>query len=314
MKQHFAASLAAQATVTTTFLVQFKERRVTANGRPYLALELQDASGSIRARLWDVGDYPPDFEVDDAVEVTGTVEDHDGGRQLRLSSIARLPDQEIDLRDYLPRGRLDPEALYAALLERIERLAERPLRTLLLAILGDPALAAKYKLCPAATTYHHAYLGGLVEHVTSLVGLSGKVCDHYPWLDRDLVLAGIVLHDLGKIEELSFSRRFHYSTRGQLLGHIVLGLEMIQEKIRGIPDFPPGLKSRLEHIVLSHHGKPEWGSPKEPLFPEALVVHYLDDLDSKLEAMRAQYAADESRPGEWTSRSRPLGRELLKKA
>jgi 3'-5' exoribonuclease len=146
----------------------------------------------------------------------------------------------------------------------------------------------------------------------SLVQLGDQVCDHYEFLRRDLLLAGLVLHDVGKIEELSFSRGFRYSTRGQLLGHISIGLEMVQEKMRQIPGFPAELKGQIEHIILSHHGKVEFGSPKEPVFPEALVVHFLDEMDSKLEAMRAQYATDRDRPGDWTARNPALRRELLK--
>jgi 3'-5' exoribonuclease len=146
----------------------------------------------------------------------------------------------------------------------------------------------------------------------SLVQLGDQVCDHYEFLRRDLLLAGLVLHDVGKIEELSFSRGFRYSTRGQLLGHISIGLEMVQEKMRQIPGFPAELKGQIEHIILSHHGKLEFGSPKEPMFPEALLVHFLDEMDSKLEAMRAQYATDQDRPGDWTARNPALRRELLK--
>jgi len=183
---------------------------------------------------------------------------------------------------------------------------------LLLTIMEDPSIAEKYKRAPAAMSYHHAFLGGLLEHVLSLVQLGDQVCDHYEFLRRDLLLAGLVLHDVGKIEELSFSRGFRYSTRGQLLGHISIGLEMVQEKMRQIPGFPAELKGQIEHIILSHHGKVEFGSPKEPVFPEALVVHFLDEMDSKLEAMRAQYATDQDRPGDWTARNPALRRELLK--
>jgi 3'-5' exoribonuclease len=183
---------------------------------------------------------------------------------------------------------------------------------LLLTIMEDPSIAEKYKRAPAAMSYHHAFLGGLLEHVLSLVQLGDQVCDHYEFLRRDLLLAGLVLHDVGKIEELSFSRGFRYSTRGQLLGHISIGLEMVQEKMRQIPGFPEELKGQIEHIILSHHGKLEFGSPKEPVFPEALLVHFLDEIDSKLEAMRAQYATDQDRPGDWTARNPALRRELLK--
>ena len=202
--------------------------------------------------------------------------------------------------------------MYAALLERLRRMAEGPLRALLLSILEDPSIAEKYQRAPAAMSYHHAFLGGLIEHVLSLVQLGDQVCDHYEYLRRDLLLAGLVLHDLGKVEELSFSSGFRYSTRGQLLGHISMGLEMVQEKMRQIPNFPLELKSQLEHIILSHHGKLEFGSPKEPMFPEALVVHFLDEIDSKLEAMQAQYASEQDRPGDWTARNPALRRELLK--
>jgi 3'-5' exoribonuclease len=161
-------------------------------------------------------------------------------------------------------------------------------------------------------SYHHSFLGGLLEHVLSLVQLGDRLCDHYAFLRRDLLMAGLVLHDLGKTEELSFSRGFRYSTRGQLLGHITIGLEIVQEKMRHIPDFPAELKSQIEHMILAHHGKLEFGSPKEPMFPEALLLHYLDEIDSKLESMRAQYETDQSRPGNWTGRNPVLRRELLK--
>jgi 3'-5' exoribonuclease len=202
--------------------------------------------------------------------------------------------------------------MFAALLARLRSMPDGPLRALLLSVLEDPAIAEKYKLAPAATSYHHAFLSGLLEHVSSLLPLADRVCDHYETLDRDLVIAGLVLHDLGKIEELNFSRGFSYSTRGQLLGHITISLEIVADKIRLIADFPAALRDKLEHVILSHHGKAEFGSPREPMFPEALVVHYLDDLDSKLQSMREQFAADKDRAGEWTARNRALGRELLK--
>jgi len=314
MKQAFVADLAPDNPVQSTFLVQAKERKTAANGSPYLDLDLRDSSGTIKAKLWDCDRMRAEFEVDDVVRVEGQVEEYRGTPQIRIRRITRCGPQEVDLLDYFPRSGKDPEALYAALLDRLRAMAEGPLRQLLLSIMEDPAIAAKFKLAPAATAFHHAYLGGLVEHVGSLLALADKTCDHYPSLDRDLVLAGIVLHDLGKIEELSFDRGFRYSTRGQLVGHMTIALEMVNEKIRQIPNFPPGLRDRLEHIILSHHGRLEFGSPKEPMFPEALVVHYLDDLDSKLESMRAQYAADRDRAGDWTGRNRALGRELLKRA
>jgi 3'-5' exoribonuclease len=314
MKQAFVTELSPDRPVRSTFLVQTKERKIASNGNAYLDLDLRDSSGSIKAKLWDCDRLNLDFEADDVVRVEGQVEEYRGAAQLKIRKISKCPGEEVDLRDYFPRSARDPEEMYGALLERVGRMPEGPVRQLLLAVLEDPSITPRLKLAPAATAYHHAYLGGLLEHVLSLVELGDQVCDHYPAgdLDRDLVLAGLVLHDLGKLDELSYERGFHYSTRGQLIGHITIGLELVQTKMRAVPDFPASLKDRIEHIILSHHGKLEFGSPKEPMFAEALVVHYLDDLDSKLASVRAHYASEKDRAGEFTSRNRALGRELLK--
>lgn len=312
MKESFVTSLAAEDSVQSTFLIQSKERRIARNGNPYLDLDLRDATGVIRAKLWDCDRHVMDFDVDDVVRVVGEVEDFQGTAQIRIRKIGRCAAEEIDLRDYFPRSSRDPEEMFAALLARLQELPQGPLRSLLLAILEDPAIAEGFKLAPAAMSYHHAYLGGLLEHVLSLVELGDGVCEHYASLRKDLVLAGLVLHDLGKIEELSYTRGFRYTTRGQLVGHISIGLDIVRGKMKEIADFPEALKVQIEHIMLSHHGQLEFGSPKVPVFPEALVVHYLDDLDSKLASMRAQYAADKDRPGEWTARNPALRRELLK--
>ncbi len=313
MKQTFIKDLTPDSPVRSTFLVQSRERKITSNGAAYLDLSLQDTTGVIPAKLWDYSERTtPAFEADDVVQVEGHVESYRGAAQLRIRKITLCAPEEVNLFDYLPRTQRDPEEMYAALLERVRRMSDGPLRALLLSILEDAPLAEKFKLAPAAMSYHHAFLGGLLEHVSSLVALADRVADHYPWLRRDLLVAGLVLHDMGKTEELSFARGFRYSTRGQLIGHITMALEMVQARISLIPDFPAQLKDELEHIILSHHGKLEFGSPKEPMFAEAMVVNFLDDMDSKLEAVRAQYAADQDRPGDWTSRNPALKRELYK--
>jgi 3'-5' exoribonuclease len=313
MKQTFVKDLTPNSPVRTTFLVQSKERKTASNGAAYLDLNLQDTTGVIPAKLWDYSERTtPAFEADDVIQVEGHVESYRGTPQIRVRRITLCAPEEVNLLDYLPRTQRDPEEMYAALLARVRAMGEGPLRALLLSLVEDPALAEKYKLAPAAMSYHHAFLGGLLEHVSSLLVLGDRIADHYPWLRRDLIVAGLILHDIGKIEELNFTRGFRYSTRGQLVGHIPIALEMVQTRIRQIPDFPPEVKDQLEHILLSHHGKLEFGSPKEPLFAEALVVHYLDDMDSKLEAVREQYTTDADRPGDWTSRNPALKRELLK--
>ncbi len=312
MKDIFIRDLKAGQQVNTTFLLLNKERKVARNGSAYLDLEFSDSTGSLRGKLWDSDRLKLDAGVDEIVQVAGAVEEFQGTRQVTVRSLRKIPPEDVNLLDYLPRSRHDPEQMYAALVERIGQMEPGPLKELLLSTVRDAAIAERLKLAPAAMSMHHAFLGGLLEHVTSLWQLADRLCDHYPWLDRSLVLAGVVLHDIGKIEEIVFDRSFRYSTRGRLLGHIEISLEIVREKMRGIPDFPPALKDRVEHMILSHHGKLEFGSPKEPMFPEALAMHYLDEIDSKLESMRAQYEADRGREGEWTGRNRSLNRELLK--
>jgi 3'-5' exoribonuclease len=188
------------------------------------------------------------------------------------------------------------------------------LKTLLGAFMADAEIVQAYKTAPAAKGLHHAFIGGLLEHVVSLLNSCELVCKNYPHLDRDLLLTGAFLHDIGKVHELSYGRAFSYTTRGQLLGHMIIELEMLQGKVEianralGKP-FPEDLKTLIEHMIISHHGQYEFGSPKLPMFPEALVLHYLDDLDSKIEAMRAHF---ERHPGQdWTDYNGSLGRTLL---
>lgn len=312
MKKTFIADLKPGQPLNASFLVQNRERKVARNGSAYLDIDFKDSTGSLRAKLWDCDRLRTLIEIDDIVQVVGTVEVYQGAPQITVREISKLPDCDVDLLDYLPRTRKDPEQMFSVLMDRVSGLPENPVRSLLLSVLEDPVIAEKYKLAPAATAMHHAFLGGLLEHVTSLCELADLLANHYPWLNRDLMLAGIILHDIGKIEELSFNRSFRYSTRGQLLGHITIGMEIVGEKMRAIPDFPPRLKDQIEHMILSHHGKLEFGSPKEPMFPEALAVHSLDEMDSKLESMRAQYEAEKDLDGDWTSRNLSLGRRLLK--
>jgi 3'-5' exoribonuclease len=177
--------------------------------------------------------------------------------------------------------------------------------------MDDPEIASAYRNAPAAKTLHHAYIGGLLDHVVSLFRSCDLLCKNYPQINRDLLLTGVFLHDIGKIHELTYNRSFSYTTKGQLLGHMVIELEMLQAKLALVPDFPENLKTMVEHLIISHHGQYEFGSPKLPMFPEALMLHYLDDLDSKMEAMRAQFEREATHDGAWTSYNASLGRPLL---
>jgi 3'-5' exoribonuclease len=204
--------------------------------------------------------------------------------------------------------------MFAELLQFVSSVQDPHLQALLQAILSDPEIARRYTLAPAAKQIHHAYLGGLAEHVLSLCHLARKVAAHYRNVDPDLLMAGVILHDIGKIYELSYDRSFGYSTEGQLLGHMVIGLRIVADALRGLPDFPPRLRTLLEHMIVSHHGRLEFGSPKLPQFPEALLLHYLDDMDSKMECMRALVENDKLVEGNFTAFSGPLDRVVLKKA
>ncbi len=177
--------------------------------------------------------------------------------------------------------------------------------------MADPEIAERYRNAPAAKTLHHAYIGGLLDHVVSLFRSCDLMCRNYPQVNRDLLLTGAFLHDIGKIHELTYKRSFSYTTRGQLLGHMIIELEMLQGKLASLPDFPAELKTLLEHLIISHHGQYDFGSPKLPMFPEALMLHYLDDLDSKMEAMRAHFEREKELEGPWSSYNASLGRPLL---
>jgi 3'-5' exoribonuclease len=187
------------------------------------------------------------------------------------------------------------------------------LKALLDAMLDDEDVSRRYRRAPAAKQIHHAWLGGLIEHVLSLCALARLTASHYPQVDYDLLITGVVLHDIGKIYELNYERGFSYSNDGQLLGHISIGMRMVGDKLRDIPGFPPKLRTLVEHMILSHHGQLEFGSPKLPQFPEALLLHHLDDLDSKMECMRALVENDRQLEGCFTSFNNAMARSALKK-
>jgi 3'-5' exoribonuclease len=185
------------------------------------------------------------------------------------------------------------------------------LKSLIKAFMADPELEKAYKCAPAAKTLHHAFIGGLLDHVVSLMNSCDLILRNYPHLNRDLVLTGVFLHDIGKIHELTYARSFSYTTEGQLLGHMIIELEMLHKKLLGLPDFPPELRVLVEHLIISHHGEYEFGSPKLPMFPEALLLHYMDDLDSKIESMRAHFEREIGSEAEWAGYNASLGRPLL---
>jgi 3'-5' exoribonuclease len=314
MKSPYVNELEPNQVIQTSFLVHSKEIRQKKGGEFYLSLLLADRTGELDAKMWDnCADVLDAFDRDDFVKVKGLIQVFHNRPQLTIHKMRRMDDSEIDFVDYFPSSRRDPEQMWAELSAIVAGIGNRHLKALLEAVLADPDVALRYRRAPAAKQIHHAFLGGLLEHVLSLAALARFTASHYPNIDLDLLLTGVLLHDIGKIYELNYERGFSYSNDGQLLGHIHIGLRMVADKLRGLPDFPPAMRSLVEHMLLSHHGQLEFGSPKLPQFPEALLLHYIDDLDSKMECMRALIEKDRQVEGCFTSFNAALSRPALKK-
>jgi 3'-5' exoribonuclease len=320
MKSPFVRELKPDEIATAIFLVSTKEVRQKRTGEPYLSLVLSDRTGEIDCKMWDnVADVLETFERDDFVKVKGLMQLYNNRPQFTIHKLRRVEEHEVDPRDFFPASLQEPDAMWAELRSTVSAVRNDNIRRLLDSFLDDPDIAARYRVAPAAKTIHHAFRSGLLEHVVSLLKLAKLVGPHYAALhngaiDMDLLIAGIVLHDIGKIYELSYERGFGYSPEGQLIGHIALAIRMLGDKLRAFPDFPETLRNLIEHMVLSHHGQLEFGSPKVPIFPEALLLHYLDDMDSKMECMRVQIERDPQAEGYFSAYSSALGRVSLRKA
>jgi 3'-5' exoribonuclease len=318
MKSPTVADLRAGKASGGLFLVQSKDVREGRTGRKYMSLTLMDNTGEIDARMWDnVESVSGTFERDNFVRVEGETQEYQGKTQLIVHRLKRAADDEADLKDFLPASRRDSKEMFSELRSIIAGLRNEHLKALLEAIFADQRIAEAFRTAPAAKSVHHAWLGGLIEHVLSLCALARKVSEHYIAIgypvDADLVISGAILHDLGKIEELHYERSFGYSTNGQLLGHIIIGSQMIEEKLRTLPDFPPKLRALLQHMILSHHGQLDYGSPKVPLFLEALLLAQIDNLDSKMATMYGSVLKERDSSAEWAPYNPALERQVLDK-
>jgi 3'-5' exoribonuclease len=298
--------------IVSSFVVISKQVKPKKTGEPYLALTLGDRCGQIEAKMWDnVEDALDAFDQEDFLKIKGLLNKYKNRFQITIHKLRKLGDTEVDFSDYLPKTTKDVDELWRTLSGFVSAFEDDNLRTLVQLFMSDPEIATAYRNAPAAKTLHHAYIGGLLDHVVSLFRSCDLVSRNYPQVNRDLLFTGAFLHDIGKIHELTFSRSFSYTTRGQLLGHMIIELEMLQAKISQIPGFPDELKTLLEHLIISHHGQYEFGSPKLPMFPEALMLHYMDDLDSKMESMRAHFEREAAYESSWTTYNASLGRTLL---
>jgi 3'-5' exoribonuclease len=318
MARRFVQQLKDGETIDEIYLVSEKQLRANRNGNLYIQVELRDRTGAISGRLWNAGEQLfRAFEEGDFLLVKGKVQLFQGTLQIILSHMDRTDSAKVELADFLPHTEYDVSKLLEKLRGFLLKMSNPHLRGLAECFLMDESFVEVFCKVPAGVRNHHAYLGGLLEHVVQLLEVADRILPVYPEIDRDLLLTGIFLHDIGKVRELSYGRVFSYTDAGQLIGHLVIGVEMLNEKAAKVPDltgepFPPELLLRLKHMVVSHHGTYEFGSPKLPMTPEAVALHHLDNLDAKVHSFTRDIRDDRNQESSWTPYNQSLQRRLFK--
>jgi len=302
---------------TAFFVVRRKEIKKKKNGDPFLTLDLADASGHIDAVWWD---FAPDLfgkteadgiEAGDVVKVAGHVEEYQGIRQIRVEKIRRVkPEDQVDLAKLIPVVEIDRQVLWQNFRKMIDSLANPYLLSLLRRIFDDETLAKKFIDAPGGKLWHHNYLGGLMEHTLNIATICDRLAKIYPPVDRDLIVAAALVHDIGKVDSYTVGPNFDYTDAGRLLGHIVIGSQMVAAKINEFPEFPGELAMKLQHLILSHQGKLEQASPVEPMTREAFILYYADEIDSKLNAIERINKDERPRGAKWSKFVNLLGRYL----
>jgi 3'-5' exoribonuclease len=318
MPRRCVNELASGDLVDEVFLVAEKQLRANRNGNLYLQVELRDRTGTVSSRLWNATEALfHSFDVNDFLRVRGKAQLFQGTMQLILTELSVLNADQVDLGEFLPRTERDIDRLLARLREMLTGLSNPHLRALAEAFLIDDGFTRKLALAPAAIKNHHAYIGGLLEHMVNMLEVAARIADLYPQIDCDVLLMGVFLHDIGKIDELSYEKAFAYSDEGQLIGHLIIGVEYLTRKaaeasaLTGEP-FPAELLLRLKHMILSHHGNYEFGSPKLPMTLEAVALHLLDNLDAKIASFHDQMRDDRDPSSPWTQYNPAIGRKLYK--
>ena len=322
MKPQFIRDLNEKSIVSSSFLIKFSALAIGKTGKPYLNLVLCDATGETETRIWDDANQYVGQAVQDAfVWVEGKCQEYQGRLQIIVKSLRVLREDEVNTKYYFKELPLDPQGLYQVLVERSDRCEDIYYRALAHSLLrDDPEIQERLKRAPAAKSMHHAYRAGLIEHIVSIVSTLDFLADHYaPYLDRDLLFLGGVLHDIAKIWELSYDRATEYTNEGRLVGHLTMGVELVERKIQQLEaepgrlpgPFPVEKKLLVKHVILAHHGELEYGSPKRPKCLEALVVHAIDDLDSKVNAIRC-FIEQDMNPGRWTVLNKNFNRYFYK--
>jgi len=297
-KRSGIADLVAGTTVDGIFLLSGKESRTTKAGKPYFRLRLSDRSGTVDCMVWDTNDMESNAGAGDLVQVKARVSEYQGKPQLEAKKVSAAPFGSADPRDFLPSTYRDVDELKGFLRFHIDSVKDRDLAALLETVFGDEEFFEVFCTAPAAKVYHHAYLGGLLEHTVAVAEMCDFVGQQYGRIDHDLLLTAALLHDVGKTQELSFETTIDFTDAGRFLGHVIQGVTFITEKAAQMSSFPEHKLQQLLHCVVSHHGELEWGSPKRPKTIEALVLHHVDNLDAKVKGFLE--IVDGSREAAWT--------------
>jgi len=312
MKKRFITDIKAGDRVDDIFVLSEKILSQKRDGNNFLNVILSDKTGTIKGVVWDnVDQIAVGITSGDFAHVNGSVSDYRGTLQVVIKKMDPISPDMIDPSDFLPQTSRDIEGMFERLIKITETIKTDYLKALIDAFFKDKEFVNKFKTAPAAKKMHHAYIGGLLEHTLSMVSLADKIAGHYSGIDRDLLLSGTILHDIGKIDEFEYQFKIDYSDKGRLLNHIVIGLKMVDDKLPGIEHFPENQVLLLKHLIVSHHGTREFGSPEPPKTIEAVLLNYIDEIDSKVSGIR-DFIASEDTDETWTSYHRLLERHFFK--
>ena len=312
MKKRFITDIKAGDRVDDIFVLSEKILSQKKDGNNFLNVTLSDKTGTIKGVVWDnVDQIAAGITSGDFAHVNGSVSDYRGTLQVVIKKMEPFSPDRIDPSDFLPQTSRDIEGMFERLMKRTDSITTDYLKALIDAFFKDKEFVNKFKTAPAAKKMHHAYIGGLLEHTLSMASLADKIAGHYSGIDRDLLLTGAILHDIGKIDEFEYQFKIDYSDKGRLLNHIVIGIKMVDDKLSGIEHFPEDQMLLLKHMIVSHHGTREFGSPEPPKTIEAVLLNYIDEIDSKVNAIR-DFIASEDPDETWTSYHRLLERHFYK--
>ncbi len=317
MPRRFVNEITDGETIEETFVLADKQLRANRNGDTYLLADLRDKTGSLHGLLWNITEESvAHINAGDYVKIRGKAQLYNGNLQVILTRVEAVNETSIDLQDFQQGSSQDIDTMFARLRDFLQSLTDSQLRDLMQAFLDDEELVDHLRNVPAGVKAHHAYLGGLLEHIVTLMEGAERIAGLYPRVNRDLLLAGVFLHDLGKIRELAYDGTFVYTDEGQLIGHLIIGIELLNEKVQQLAALGTTVDEekilRLKHMIASHHGSYEFGSPKLPMTPEAILLHHLDNIDAKVNEFITMIESDPNRQSHWTPFNPRMDRKLYK--